>query len=124
MKNFGRLILFNILAIEDEAICGYSEVKYLRWSSQILLTEEKIQHIGVFFHRQTLLENYTGQFYYFSGGAHNCAICDVHLENYGLSRPLTQSNCDLYGMKEENLKPDMRVCSSCRCKSVRRRYTQ
>ncbi|XP_078336139.1 uncharacterized protein LOC111132990 isoform X2 [Crassostrea virginica] len=58
------------------------------------------------------------------GGAHNCAICDVHLENYGLSRPLTQSNCDLYGMKEENLKPDMRVCSSCRCKSVRRRYTQ
>lgn len=58
------------------------------------------------------------------GGAHNCAICDVHLEHYGLSRPLTQSNCDLYGMKEENLKPDMRVCSSCRCKSVRRRYTQ
>ncbi|XP_056017947.1 serine/arginine repetitive matrix protein 2-like isoform X6 [Ostrea edulis] len=58
------------------------------------------------------------------GGAHNCAICDMHLEHYGLSRPLTQSNCDLYGMKEENLKPDMRVCSSCRCKSVRRRYTQ
>ncbi|XP_062612338.1 nuclear receptor corepressor 2-like isoform X1 [Saccostrea cucullata] len=58
------------------------------------------------------------------GGAHNCAICDMLLEHYGLSRPLTQSNCDLYGMKEENLKPEMRVCSSCRCKSVRRRYTQ
>ncbi|XP_050409847.2 nuclear receptor corepressor 1 isoform X2 [Patella vulgata] len=58
------------------------------------------------------------------GGAHECAVCKTQLEHFGLSRPLTWSNCDLYGLKESDLKSDMRVCSSCRCRSVRRRYTQ
>ncbi|XP_064619549.1 protein PRRC2A-like isoform X2 [Lineus longissimus] len=55
------------------------------------------------------------------GGAHQCAVCKTQLEHYGMSRPLTKSNCDLYGLSEAELTPDMRVCSSCRCRSVRRR---
>ncbi|XP_041350209.1 uncharacterized protein LOC121369305 isoform X2 [Gigantopelta aegis] len=57
------------------------------------------------------------------GGVHQCAVCKTQLENYGMSRPLTQTNCELYSMSEGDLRPDMRVCSSCRCRSVRRRYT-
>ncbi|XP_071179529.1 nuclear receptor corepressor 1-like isoform X3 [Mytilus edulis] len=57
------------------------------------------------------------------GGPHQCVVCKMQLENYSYSRALTKGNCELYGMSESDLKPDMRVCSSCRCKSVRRRYT-
>ncbi|XP_046570749.1 LOW QUALITY PROTEIN: uncharacterized protein LOC124278997 [Haliotis rubra] len=58
------------------------------------------------------------------GGVHQCAVCKVQLEHFGMSRPLTRSNCENYGMLESEVKPEMRVCSSCRCRSVRRRYTQ
>ncbi|KAL5016148.1 hypothetical protein ScPMuIL_005737 [Solemya velum] len=58
------------------------------------------------------------------GGAHECAVCKTQLEHFGMSRPLKQSNCELYGICEEDLKLEMRVCSSCRCRSVRRRHTQ
>jgi nuclear receptor co-repressor 1 len=58
-----------------------------------------------------------------TGVAHQCVICKLDLAHYGLSRPLTKGNCELYGLNESDLKPEMRVCSSCRCKSVRRRYT-
>ncbi|XP_074640514.1 uncharacterized protein LOC141898487 [Tubulanus polymorphus] len=56
-----------------------------------------------------------------TGGVHTCAVCKTQLEHYGLSRPLTKSNCDLYGLNEQDLIDEMRVCSSCRCRSVRRR---
>ncbi len=59
-----------------------------------------------------------------SGGVHQCAVCKAQLEHYGMSRPLNKANCDLYGLNEADLTADMRVCSSCRCRSVRRRYTQ
>ena len=58
------------------------------------------------------------------GGAHQCAVCKTQLEHFGMSRPLTMSNCDQYGMQEADLSIEMRVCSNCRCRSVRRRYTQ
>ncbi|XP_053376289.1 nuclear receptor corepressor 1-like isoform X2 [Mercenaria mercenaria] len=58
------------------------------------------------------------------GGVHPCAICKTQLEHYGLSRPLTTKNCELYGIIQSDLTPEMRVCSNCWCKSVRRRYTQ
>lgn len=58
------------------------------------------------------------------GGVHQCAVCKMQLENFSMSRPLNKSNCTQYGIAEASLTPDMRVCSSCRCRSVRRRYTQ
>ncbi|KAK7506028.1 hypothetical protein BaRGS_00002750, partial [Batillaria attramentaria] len=58
------------------------------------------------------------------GGSHQCSVCKAQLEDFGMSRPLTRSNCNLYGVNESDLKPEMRVCSSCRCRSVRRMYTQ
>ncbi|KAK3589151.1 hypothetical protein CHS0354_017117 [Potamilus streckersoni] len=57
------------------------------------------------------------------GGSHQCALCKTVLEDFVLSRPLNKSNCETYGLNEADLRPDMRVCTSCRCKSVRRRYT-
>ncbi|KAL3856873.1 hypothetical protein ACJMK2_011584, partial [Sinanodonta woodiana] len=57
------------------------------------------------------------------GGSHQCAVCKTVLEHFGLSRPLTKANCESYGLNEADLLTDMRVCTSCRCKSVRRRYT-
>ncbi|XP_023222534.1 nuclear receptor corepressor 1-like [Centruroides sculpturatus] len=56
-----------------------------------------------------------------TGGVHPCAVCKIELENFGQSRPLTKSNCDQYGIKENELTTETRVCSSCRFKSVRRR---
>jgi nuclear receptor co-repressor 1 len=57
------------------------------------------------------------------GGAHECAVCKAQLENFSMSRPLSKSNCVQYGITEAALTADMRVCSSCRCRCVRRRYT-
>lgn len=69
-------------------------------------------------------QNIINKIYTFlTGGPHQCVVCKMQLENYSYSRALTKGNCELYGMSESDLKPDMRVCSSCRCKSVRRRYT-
>jgi len=59
-----------------------------------------------------------------SGGAHQCASCKSLLEHFGLSRPLTKGNCELYGISEESYTMDMRICSNCRCQSVRRRYAK
>jgi len=39
-----------------------------------------------------------------------------------MSRPLTKNDGTLYGIKEADVTGDMRVCSNCRCRSVRRRY--
>lgn len=64
-----------------------------------------------------LTNDHTGE----SGGVHPCAVCKIELENFGQSRPLTKSNCDQYGIKENELTAETRVCSSCRFKSVRRR---
>ncbi|CAH1800389.1 unnamed protein product [Owenia fusiformis] len=59
------------------------------------------------------------------GGLHNCAVCKVQLANYSLSRPITKSHCSqYYGLDLQNIQGEPRVCSSCRCRSVRRRYTQ
>lgn len=52
---------------------------------------------------------------------HECALCKMQVD-FGLTRPLTKSSCEMYGLKESDLLPDMRVCSSCRCKSIQRRY--
>ncbi|KAH9490196.1 hypothetical protein Btru_049405 [Bulinus truncatus] len=57
------------------------------------------------------------------GGAHNCAACKVEIAHYGLSRPLTSANCDLYGVAASDFQVDMRVCRSCHCRTVRKRYT-
>ncbi|XP_015919467.1 nuclear receptor corepressor 2 isoform X2 [Parasteatoda tepidariorum] len=50
-----------------------------------------------------------------------CAVCKQELDNFLQSRPLTRSNCSLFGLKESDLVGDMRVCASCRFKSVRKR---
>ena len=60
----------------------------------------------------------------YSGGVHQCAVCKTQLEHFGLSRPLIPANCELYGIAEPDLKPDMRICNNCRCKSVRQKYKQ
>ena len=57
-------------------------------------------------------------------GGHHCCVCKNPLEDFGQSRPLTRGDCELYGVNEADLKPDMRVCTSCRCRSVQRRYSQ
>ncbi|XP_054715965.1 nuclear receptor corepressor 1-like isoform X2 [Uloborus diversus] len=50
-----------------------------------------------------------------------CAVCKMVLDNFNQSRPLTKSNCSMFGIKESQLVGDMRVCASCRFKSVRKR---
>ena len=63
----------------------------------------------------------------FTGGAdesHDCAVCGTRVEHPSLSRPLTKSNYSLYDMAESQLTADMRVCNSCRCKSIHKRYMQ
>ncbi|XP_022245762.1 uncharacterized protein LOC106462725 isoform X3 [Limulus polyphemus] len=50
-----------------------------------------------------------------------CAVCRIVIDNLSQSQPLTKSNCDLFGLKENYISPDMRICSSCQFKSVRRR---
>ncbi|BFZ19004.1 hypothetical protein BsWGS_22044 [Bradybaena similaris] len=57
------------------------------------------------------------------GGVHNCAVCKVELAHYGLSRPLTSGNCEQYSVLACEFQVDMRVCSSCRCRTVRKRFT-
>ena len=57
-----------------------------------------------------------------TGGVHKCTVCHVQLDNWSMSRPLTKNDGTLYGIKEADVTGDMRVCSNCRCRSVRRRY--
>ena len=56
--------------------------------------------------------------------SHDCAVCGTHVEHPSLSRPLTKSDCSLYDIAESRLTDDMRVCNSCRCKSIHKRYMQ
>lgn len=56
-----------------------------------------------------------------NGPTQPCAVCKMELDNFNQSRPLTKSNCSLFGIKDTELLPDMRVCASCRFKSVRKR---
>ena len=56
--------------------------------------------------------------------SHDCAMCGARVESLGLSRPLTKSSCSLYDIDESRLVADMRVCNSCRCKSIHKRYMQ
>nr|XP_006818831.1 PREDICTED: nuclear receptor corepressor 1-like [Saccoglossus kowalevskii] len=53
-----------------------------------------------------------------------CSLCKNPLDAYTLSRPVNKSNCDMFGVRENEVTPNMRVCSSCRCRSFRRRYDQ
>ena len=53
-----------------------------------------------------------------------CAVCKSEIETTSQSRRLEVSDCEQYGMNEADHRPDMRVCSNCRCKSVRRRVSQ
>ncbi|GFR30810.1 nuclear receptor corepressor 1 [Trichonephila clavata] len=53
--------------------------------------------------------------------AQPCAVCKEKLDNYHQSRALTKSNCSTFGIKESDLVNSMRVCASCRFKSVRKR---
>lgn len=57
------------------------------------------------------------------GGVHSCAVCKVELAHFGLSRPLTSSDCEQYGVSQTDLQPDMRVCNQCRCMTLRKRFT-
>ncbi|GAB6028720.1 hypothetical protein CHUAL_004541 [Chamberlinius hualienensis] len=57
------------------------------------------------------------------GGPHTCVVCKTVVEHYGLSRPVSKSSCHQYGLKEEEVTADIRVCSLCHCRSVRSRYT-
>ncbi|GBM26118.1 Nuclear receptor corepressor 1 [Araneus ventricosus] len=52
--------------------------------------------------------------------AQPCAVCKMELDNYNQSRALTKSNCSTFGIRESDLVAGMRVCASCRFKSVRK----
>ena len=56
--------------------------------------------------------------------SHECAVCHVRVPHPSLSRPLTKSNCSLYDLTEAELSADMRVCNSCRFKTIHKRYMQ
>lgn len=56
-------------------------------------------------------------------GPHPCAICQTMVEAGNQSRPLSRSQASQYGLREEQVPQGARVCNTCRCKSVRGRYT-
>ncbi|KAJ9589596.1 hypothetical protein L9F63_017181, partial [Diploptera punctata] len=58
------------------------------------------------------------------GGAHPCIVCKTQLDQFLQSRPLPRSHAPQYGLREDEVTPGARVCNTCRCKSVRSRYTQ
>ncbi|XP_055862801.1 serine/arginine repetitive matrix protein 2-like isoform X3 [Biomphalaria glabrata] len=57
------------------------------------------------------------------GGIHSCYVCKIEVANFSLSRPLTAANCDQYGVALTDIQIDMRVCRSCHCRTVRKRFT-
>ncbi|GIY37536.1 nuclear receptor corepressor 1 [Caerostris extrusa] len=59
-----------------------------------------------------------------SNPAQPCAVCKMELDNYNQSRALTKSNCSTFGIKESDLVNGMRVCASCRFKTVRKRIVR
>nr|CAD7429781.1 unnamed protein product [Timema monikensis] len=58
------------------------------------------------------------------GGVHPCIVCKTSLDQFLQSRPLPRSHALQYGLSEDQVTPGARVCNTCRCKSVRSRYTQ
>ncbi|KAL1502524.1 hypothetical protein ABEB36_007656 [Hypothenemus hampei] len=53
----------------------------------------------------------------------NCAVCNAQLGPQLHSRPLQPSQAAQYGLREDQVPNNSRVCNTCRCKSVRSRYT-
>ncbi|XP_066149114.1 uncharacterized protein Smr [Euwallacea fornicatus] len=52
-----------------------------------------------------------------------CAVCNSQLGPQLHSRPLQPSQAAQYGLREDQVAPNSRVCNTCRCKCVRSRYT-
>lgn len=52
-----------------------------------------------------------------------CLVCSTQLGPHLQSRPLIPSQAIQYGLREEQVPPNGRVCNTCRCKCVRSRYT-
>ncbi|KAK9751775.1 hypothetical protein QE152_g4752 [Popillia japonica] len=52
-----------------------------------------------------------------------CIVCGAQLGSQLQSRPLAPNQASLYGLREDQIPPNGRVCNTCRCKSVRSRYT-
>ncbi|XP_071945276.1 uncharacterized protein [Antedon mediterranea] len=54
------------------------------------------------------------------GEATHCSVCRNSLGS-SLSRPVTHQNCSIFGIEKSQVVSNMRVCSKCRCRSIRRR---
>ncbi|XP_063926302.1 nuclear receptor corepressor 1 isoform X4 [Zophobas morio] len=52
-----------------------------------------------------------------------CIVCAAQLGPHLQSRPLVPSQASQYGLREEQVPANGRVCNTCRCKCVRSRYT-
>ena len=59
---------------------------------------------------------------FITASPNTCSLCKNQLDTYSLSRPVNESNCDMFGVNKTEVTPNMRVCSRCRCRSIRRRY--
>lgn len=53
-------------------------------------------------------------------GLQQCIVCKNESD---CTRSLTRPYASQYGLREEDVPPGAKVCNSCRCKSVRSRYT-
>ncbi|KAL3271042.1 hypothetical protein HHI36_021542 [Cryptolaemus montrouzieri] len=52
-----------------------------------------------------------------------CVVCSAQLGSQLQSRPLPPNQASQYGLREDQIPPNARVCNTCRCKIVRSRYT-
>lgn len=52
-----------------------------------------------------------------------CLVCGSQLGGQLQSRPLAPSQASQYGLREDQIPPNGRVCNTCRCKCVRSRFT-
>ncbi|XP_076255294.1 nuclear receptor corepressor smrter isoform X3 [Rhynchophorus ferrugineus] len=52
-----------------------------------------------------------------------CIVCNAQLGPQLHSRPLQPSQASQYGLREDDVPLNSRVCNTCRCKCVRSRYT-
>ncbi|XP_078682123.1 uncharacterized protein LOC144916696 isoform X2 [Branchiostoma floridae x Branchiostoma belcheri] len=55
------------------------------------------------------------------GSVTKCVICGEIIDNYSETRPITRNLAEFYGLTEEDMRPAHRICSKCRCRSVRKR---
>lgn len=53
----------------------------------------------------------------------SCAVCQSQLGSQLHSRPLLPSQAPQYGLREEQILPNSRVCNTCHCKILRSHYT-